>query len=579
MNFRWKIAAQPDLVMVSKIKLAINCETSHAVILAQRGVDTFNKAKLFFRPSLDELHNPLLMKDMDKAVARIVQAIDNNEKIVVFGDYDVDGTTAVASMYLFLKHLFTTQKINPNYNLAFYIPDRYKEGYGISTAGIDFAKANNYKLIIALDCGIKSIDKVEYANSRGVDFIICDHHTVGDQLPNAVAVLDPKRKDCEYPYKELSGNGVGFKLSQALAQHYELDMEYLYSLMDLCAISIAADVVPITGENRVLAYYGMKLINEQPRAGIKAILDLSNVRKELSISDCVFLIGPRINAAGRIDTGNTAVKLLIANTADEAKGYCERINKNNTERQGLDKNITQEALLMLENDPEINAKKSTVVFSASWHKGVVGIVASRLTEKYYRPTIVLTESNGVVTGSARSVKDFDVYEAIAECSDLLDQFGGHKYAAGLTMPTSNVPKFISKFETVVNRSIKDHMLTPEIEIDFNLNFSEITPKFLRILKQFAPFGPGNMNPVFKTRNVIASGTPKVFKEVHLGLDVVQADYKTSPIAAIGFNLVAKLPILQSKQPFEIAYTIEENQYNGQRILQLNIKDIKAQIII
>lgn len=576
MNYRWKIQPQPHAVFVNKLAKDINCEPIHATLLHQRGFDNFDKAKTFFRPTIDQLHNPFLMKDMDKAVARIVHAIDNNEKIMVYGDYDVDGTTAVALTYLFLKDLFIQKGINHKYNLAFYIPDRYKEGYGISTAGIDFAKANNYKLIISLDCGIKSIDKIDYANTRGVDFIICDHHTVGDQIPNAVAVLDPKRTDCEYPYKELSGNGVGFKLCQALTQHFALPPDFLYSLMDLCAISIAADIVPITGENRVLAYFGMKLINEQPRAGIKAILDLSNVRKELSITDCVFLIGPRINAAGRIDTGNTAVKLLIASTEQEAQQYCVRINKNNTERQGLDKNITQEALQMLEDDPEINSKKSTVLFSSTWHKGVVGIVASRLTEKYYRPTIVLTESNGMATGSARSVKDFDVYEAIAECSDLLDQFGGHKYAAGLTMPTSNVPKFITKFETVVNRSIKDHMLTPEIEIDCNINFSDITPKFLRILKQFAPFGPGNMNPVFKTKNVIAEGNTKIFKEVHLGLDVVQSDYKTSPIAAIGFNLIGRLELIKSKKPFEISYTIEENQYNGQRILQLSIKDIRAQ---
>ncbi|MBC7411469.1 MAG: single-stranded-DNA-specific exonuclease RecJ [Bacteroidia bacterium] len=576
MNYRWKIQPQPHAVFVNKLAKDINCEPTHAKLLHQRGFDNFDKAKIFFRPTIDQLHNPFLMKDMDKAVARIAQAIENNEKIIVYGDYDVDGTTAVALMYLFLKDLFIQKGINHKYNLAFYIPDRYKEGYGISTAGIDFAKANNYKLIICLDCGIKSIDKIDYANTRGVDFIICDHHTVGDQIPNAIAVLDPKRKDCDYPYKELSGNGVGFKLCQALTQHFELAPNYLHSLMDLCAISIAADIVPITGENRVLAYFGMKLINEQPRAGIKAILDLSNVRKELSITDCVFLIGPRINAAGRIDTGNTAVKLLIASTSKEAQQYCVRINKNNTERQGLDKNITLEALQMLEDDPEINSKKSTVLFSATWHKGVVGIVASRLTEKYYRPTIVLTESNGMATGSARSVKDFDVYEAIAECSDLLDQFGGHKYAAGLTMPTSNVPKFITKFETVVNRSIKDHMLTPEIEIDCNINFSDITPKFLRILKQFAPFGPGNMNPIFKTKNVIAEGNTKIFKEVHLGLDVVQSDYKTSPIAAIGFNLIGRLELIKSKKPFEISYAIEENQYNGQRILQLSIKDIRAQ---
>jgi single-stranded-DNA-specific exonuclease len=576
MNYRWKLQPQPHSIVINGLAKIINCEPTHAALLNQRGFNTFEKAKLFFRPTINQLHNPFLMKDMDKAVARIEHAINNNEKILVYGDYDVDGTTAVALTYLFLKELFIEKKINHKYNLAFYIPDRYKEGYGVSTAGIDFAKANNYKLIICLDCGIKSVDKIAYANSRGVDFIICDHHTVGDELPNAVAVLDPKRKDCEYPYKELSGNGVGFKLCQALTQHYNLNTDYLHSLMDLCAISIASDIVPITGENRVLAYFGMKLINEQPRAGIKAILEFSNVRKEISITDCVFLIGPRINAAGRIDTGNTAVKLLVASTYEEAQQYCSRINKNNTERQGLDKHITQEALQMLDDDPEINSKKSTVLFSSTWHKGVVGIVASRLTEKYYRPTIVLTESNGVATGSARSVKDFDVYEAISECSDLLDQFGGHKYAAGLTMPTSNVPKFKHKFETVVNRSIKEHMLTPEIEIDCELNFNDITPKFLRILKQFAPFGPGNMNPIFKTRNVVDMGSIKAFKEVHLGLDVAQNDYKTSPIAAIGFNLAHKIDIIKSKKPFEITYTIEENQYNGQRILQLNIKDIKAQ---
>ncbi len=574
MNFRWNFKNIIDNSEVEELITSINVESYHGHLLNQRQIYNFDQAKSYFRPQLGSLHNPFLMKDMDKAVSRIQQAIANNERILIYGDYDVDGTTAVAMTFLFLKKLYQHLQLNPYYLLSFYIPDRYKEGYGISIDSIDYAAKNNFSLVIALDCGIKAMDKIAYANSKSIDFIICDHHTVGDTVPDAIAILDPKQHNCNYPFKELSGNGVGFKLCEALCESFHFDKQNLYELLDLCAISIAADIVPVVNENRILAFYGLQRINQNPRPGIKAILDASNVKKELSISDCVFIIGPRINAAGRIDQGSNAVKLLIADNHEEAQKYSSLIQKNNTERQGLDKVITQEALNMLANDSSTPLKKSTVLYNQAWHKGVVGIVASRLTEKYYRPTIILTNSNGLATGSARSVKDFDVYEAIAACSDLLEQFGGHKYAAGLTLKTDNVMAFTQKFESIVNDSIQEYMLTHEIEIDLCIDFAEITPKFIRILKQFAPFGPGNMNPIFVTRNVKDNGWARLIKDSHIKLDLSQQISPSISLKGIGFGLGHKLEVIQQQVPFDVAYIIEENDYNGQKTLQLNIKDIR-----
>lgn len=572
MNYNWIYTNTPNTTAVSQLSQSINVDHNISSLLIQKGITDFESAKFFFRPELSHLHDPYLMKDMDKAIDRIIIALEKKEKILIYGDYDVDGTTAVALVYTYLRDVAV--KVFPNIKdqIDFYIPDRYKEGYGISNAGIDFAEENNFKLIIALDCGIKSIDKIDYANKKGIDFIICDHHTVGAKIPDAIAVLDPKRKDCTYPFKELSGCGIGFKLAQAFNEKYKLDPAFLNDYLDLCAISIAADIVPVVDENRALAYYGLQKINSSPRLGIKAILTSTNVTKTLNISDLVFIIGPRINAAGRIESGKNAVRLLISESEQEARGFCELINKNNLERQGLDKNITQEAFLQLDNDEKIQEKKSTVVYSDNWHKGVVGIVASRLTEKYYRPTIVLTKTNGMYTGSARSVKDYDIYEAIDACSHLLEQYGGHKFAAGLTLKEENVKTFADKFEEYVSGTIQDYMLIPRIEIDLELRFEDISDKFLRILKQFAPFGPLNMAPVFITRGVRDLGYARTMKETHLRMELFQ-DSRNITIPAVGFGLGHKLNIINSKLPFDVCYSIEENEFNGKSTLQLSIKDI------
>ncbi|MDQ3046959.1 MAG: single-stranded-DNA-specific exonuclease RecJ, partial [Bacteroidota bacterium] len=492
MEKRWKVKSVENPEIVIKLSEELKIDKILASLLVQRGITDYAGAKNFFRPQLKDLHDPFLMKDMDKAIVRLETAIQKNEKILVYGDYDVDGTTAVSLVYSFLKSLPQCAAGQ----ISYYIPDRYAEGYGISFTGIDFAKDNNFSLIIALDCGIKSIDKVSYASERNIDFIICDHHRPGDTLPDAVAVLDPKRDDCSYPFDELCGCGVGFKLVQAYAQKNYIPFEQLSEYLDLTAISIASDLVPIVGENRILCYFGLEQINKSPRRGIKAILELANIKKEVTINELVFTIGPRINAAGRIETGRNAVELLVSETLDHAQTSGRNINITNTERRSLDLTITQHALSMIDNDPELIKRKSTVLFHNEWHKGVIGIVASRLTEKYYRPTIVLTESNGKATGSARSVKDFDVYDAIEACSDLLEQFGGHKYAAGLTLKLENLEAFQKRFEEVVSNTILDHMLIPEIEIDAELDLCNISPKFFRILKQFSPFGPGNPSPVF-----------------------------------------------------------------------------------
>lgn len=565
---RWIVKPKGDAAVIEQLQKELNVDPVIATLLTQRGITTFEEAKAFFRPDLSHLIDPFLMKDMDKAVDRIREAVANNEKILVYGDYDVDGTTAVSLMYMFIRNFHKA--------VDYYIPDRYAEGYGISFKGIDFAKQNGFTLIIALDCGIKSTDKIEYATGRGIDFIICDHHRPGDELPKAVAVLDPKRDDCGYPYKELSGCGIGFKLAEAYAISNKLPVEDLYKYLDLTAISIAADIVPITGENRVLAYYGLKQLNTNPREGIKAILELTNVKRELTISDLVFVIGPRINAAGRIESGKLAVQLLTSGDAASALDSGNSININNNERKELDTLITQQALAMIEENASLISRKSTVLFHPEWHKGVIGIVASRLTERYYRPTIVLTESNGLATGSARSIKDFDVYEAIGKCSDLLEQFGGHKYAAGLTMKVENVEAFQRKFEEVVSESLSDHLMVPEVEIDAEIDLTDINSKFNRILKQFAPFGPENMAPIFMTKGLADRGSSRVVGNNHLKMDVIQPGAPAVSYPAIAFGFGSQFDNIQSK-PFDLAYCIEENEWNGTVTLQLNVKDIRVQM--
>ncbi len=568
MEKRWSIKPKGDEIVVKKLASELGIDEVLGNLLVQRGIKTFEEAKKFFRPSLDDLHNPFLMKDMDKAVARIETAIKNNEKILVYGDYDVDGTTAVALVYSFFK------KHTAEGNIDYYIPDRYAEGYGISFTGIDYAKENNFSLIIALDCGIKANDKIDYANERNIDFIICDHHRPGDILPNAVAVLDAKRTDCTYPFDELCGCGVGFKLIQAYAQKNNILFEELHEYFDLTAISIASDLVPVVGENRTLCYFGLQQINKKPRKGIKAIFELANVKREITVNELVFIIGPRINAAGRIKTGRDAVALLISDCSESANTSGISINITNTERRVLDVDITAQALSMINDNPEMIARKSTVLYHPDWHKGVVGIVASRLIEKYYRPTIVLTESNGKVTGSARSVKDFDVYNAIESCADLLEQFGGHKYAAGLTLKIENVVALQQRFEEVVSATIEEYMLTPEIEIDAELELKNITPKFYRVLKQFAPYGPENMSPLFVTKELMDKGYVRIVGTNHLKMDFQTAQNPRESIPAIAFGQANHFDDVLRKKIFTACYAIEENEYNGNTSLQLNIKDMK-----
>ncbi|MGQ0827299.1 MAG: single-stranded-DNA-specific exonuclease RecJ [Bacteroidota bacterium] len=568
MEKRWSIKPQADGTITDRLTSELGIDKILASLLVQRGVTTYDDAKKFFRPSLNDLHDPFLMKDMDKAIARIEKAIQSNEKILVYGDYDVDGTTAVSLVYTFFKNHYP--------NIGFYIPDRYAEGYGISFQGIDFAKENNFTLIIALDCGIKSIDKINYANERNIDFIICDHHRPGDTLPAAAAVLDPKRSDCSYPYDELSGCGIGFKLIQAFAQKNNIAFDALTQYFDLTAISIASDLVPITGENRALCFFGLEQINKNPRKGIKAILELANIKKEITVNELVFTIGPRINAAGRIETGRNAVELLISDNHDDAKTNGLNINITNTERRTLDVTITQHALSMIDQNAELMKRKSTVLFHPEWHKGVIGIVASRLIEKYYRPTIVLTESNGKATGSARSVKDFDVYDAIEACSDLLEQFGGHKYAAGLTLKLENVDAFQKRFEEVVNATILEHMLIPEIEIDAEIKLNEITPKFFRVLKQFAPFGPGNHSPVFVTKGLMDKGYVRIVGNNHLKMDIHSSTDPKLSFSSIAFSQGNYFDDVLRKKPFSACYAIEENEFNGNVSLQLNVKDMKME---
>lgn len=561
---RWTIKPKPVAGKVKSLAQTLNVEENIASLLLQRGIETFEDARKFFRPSLDDLHDPYLMKDMDLAVSRIERAIASSENIMVFGDYDVDGTTAVSLVASYLKSYYQ--------NIATYIPDRYDEGYGVSFKGIDYADDNGISLIIALDCGIKSIDHVAYAKERNIDFIICDHHRPGEFLPDAVAILDPKRQDCTYPYDELCGCGIGFKLIQALGKNRGESIEDVMLYLDLVATAIAADIVPMTGENRILAKFGLEVINSNPRPGIKALIHQVK-KKVLDITDVVFIIAPRINAAGRIKHGNHAVELLSEFDFDQAVQFASEIEKYNADRKELDKQITIEALDQI-NEKNENERFTTVVYQEDWHKGVIGIVASRLIETYYRPTLVFTKSGEKLAASARSVKNFDVYNALEACSEHLEQFGGHMYAAGLTLKEENYQDFKNAFEEIVKETILEDSLTPEVLVDAEIDFSEITPKFIRILKQFEPFGPQNMTPVFISKNLVDTGFGKRIgkSEEHMRLFIKQNN--SEGIAGIGFGLGNKMDITTNRQLFQAVYCIDENEWNGNITLQLRLKDIK-----
>lgn len=561
---RWTLKPKPNPQTVDHLSTVLGVDKPIASLLAQRGISTFEEAKKFFRPNLEDLHDPFLMTDMEVAVDRIEQALQKGENIMVFGDYDVDGTTSVALVSSYLKTIYP--------NVATYIPDRYEEGYGVSYKGIDFAADNDISLIIALDCGIKAIEKVAYASEKGIDFIICDHHRPGAQIPSAVAVLDPKREDCEYPYKELCGCGVGFKLLQALNQSRGESFDLLIPYLDLVATAIGADIVPVTGENRILAYHGLQVINAAPRAGFSAILE--QVKKEqLTLTDVVFIVAPRINAAGRMKHGLHAVNLLTENDMTQARIFAAEIEEYNKDRRDTDKAITEEALAQIIELKE-EERKTTVVYCETWHKGVIGIVASRLTETYYRPTLVFTRSGEKLAASARSVSGFDVYDALEGCIEFIEQFGGHKYAAGLTLLSEQYENFKRKFEEVVSATIDPNLLTPEIQIDAEIDLKDITPKFHRILKQFAPFGPGNMSPVFMTRNLKDTGYARCVggDDKHLKARFFQRDNNRS-FDAIGFDLGKKCELLGEGKKVKAAYCLEENEFQGNVSLQLKLKDI------
>ncbi|MGE0568158.1 MAG: single-stranded-DNA-specific exonuclease RecJ [Bacteroidia bacterium] len=567
MEKKWNILGEslnPESTL--KIEKLIQVDRIIASLLQLRGFTEFEEIRDFFRPDYSHLHDPFLMEGMQIAIERISNAVSSNEKILIYGDYDVDGTTAVSLVYSFFK-THTPQ-------IEFYIPDRYAEGYGISYKGIDYAAENNFSLVIALDCGIKATDKIKYANEKNVDFIICDHHLPGDQLPDALAVLDPKKKTCGYPYKELSGAGIGFKLIQAYSIKHQLPIENCYQYLDLVVTSIAADIVPITGENRVLAYYGLEKINTNPCPGIKAIMNVNQMKKEVNINNLVFVLGPRINAAGRIKHGSAAVELLTCEDDQLSEELAKDINDTNSQRKDLDLGTTNEAIEMMETDPMTSFRKSTVLFNPGWHKGVVGIVASRLIERYYKPTIVLTQSDSQVTGSARSVKDYDVYQAIEQCHDLLDQFGGHKYAAGLTMKPENVEAFKIKFEEIVSSSITASQLVPQIDVDLIIELHEINPKLVRILNQFAPHGPQNLTPLFCSKEVYDTGWAKIVGNNHLRLEVYQKSNPNLRFSAIGFDKGDFINFLKDGKPVDIVYKIQENEYNGNIFIQLIIEDIK-----
>lgn len=560
---RWTYL-QADDEAVNTLQAQLNIHKVICKLLVLRGIKNFDEAKNFFRPSLEHLHNPFLMKDMDNAIARIEKAIANNENILIYGDYDVDGTTAVSLVYSYFTKFYN--------NVSYYIPDRYTEGYGISFQGIDYAVENNLSLIIALDCGIKAHDKIDYAKERNIDFIICDHHLPGDTLPSAVAVLDPKRSDCSYPFDELSGCGIGFKLIQAYAQKNNINTDKIYHQLDLVAVSIASDLVPITGENRILAKFGVDKINTDPRAGFKALMSELKLSRNLDITDLVFIIGPRINAAGRIAHGSEAVNLLIEEDFEVALEKTKKVQQNNTERKNLDKDITEEALSMIDSNAVLIQKKSTVLYQEHWHKGVIGIVASRLIEKYHRPTIILAASNGKAVGSGRSVPGFDLHNAIDACSEHLVQFGGHKYAAGLTIELEKINDFTRAFDQVVSERILDEQLIPQIEVDATIELTDINEKFFNIIEQMGPFGPGNMRPVFVTKDVYDTGYSKVLNGNHLKLNILKDGQ--NPKNGIGFGMGDYMKIIEIKETFDICYQLYANVWNGQTKIEFKLKDLK-----
>lgn len=564
----WRLRAPADPENVKQLSAELGVDPVLATLLVHRGIRTFEEARSFFRPNLSDIHDPFLMKDMDKAVERLEKAVSGNEKVLVYGDYDVDGTTAVALVYSFIRRLTSS--------VDFYIPDRYDEGYGVSEKGIDWAAENGFGLIITLDCGIKAIDKVEYAASKGIDIIICDHHLPESEIPAAVAVLDPKREDCHYPFDDLSGCGVGFKLVQAYSAKCGIPFESLLPLLDLLVVSIASDLVSVVGENRVLAHFGLKWLNEKPRVGLKAMISLANLEPEhITIDDIVFKIGPRINAAGRMESGRLAVELLTAEDDMTAMSIGTKINDNNNERKSIDREITKEALDMVQNGTCCTSENAVIVYGPEWNKGVVGIVASRLVEAYYKPTFVLTKSNGFITGSARSVRGFDLYDAISSCADLLENYGGHIYAAGLTMREENLAEFASRIDRYVSSHITKEMVTPVIDVDSEINFSQITPKFFRVLKQFQPFGPGNSSPVFLTRNVYDDGNGRKVGPggQHLKLELIQESQPYHQVSAIAFNMADSFEHIRNGNPVDVCYSIVENYYRGNSTLQLRIKDI------
>lgn len=568
MQKKWVYKQIPETAKVEALAKELNISHTLATILLQRGVNTFQQAKDFFRPSLDQLNDPFLMKDMDKAISRIIQAMTLGQKILIYGDYDVDGTTAVALVYGFLSTRYD--------QLDYYIPDRYGEGYGLSAQGIAWAAENDFKLIITLDCGIKAVKLIDGALDVGLEFIVCDHHIPGDQLPGAVAILDAKQKDCHYPYDELSGCGVGFKLIQAFCLKQGIPIEVTYDYLDLVAVSIAADLVPLTGENRILTHYGLRILNKKPRPGLQALIDISGIRGKVDISEIVFGLAPRINAAGRIDHAKAAVQLLLSKQSDEATPWAIKVNEKNSTRKHVDASITKEAIAMIEENDAMQEAKSTVLYKEDWHKGVIGIVASRCIERYYRPTIVLTESKEKATGSARSVAGFDIYEAIAACSDLLDAYGGHKYAAGLTMPVDKVSTFRQRFEEIVSTTITEDMLTPVLEIDQIIDLEEIHEKFYRILQQIGPFGPENMTPVFVTKNLQAHAKTRILKDEHLKFRIRSAPGHYFDGVAFGMARYAEQ--LNQGAVFDMAYTLELNEFRGERVLQMMVKDIKIQTL-
>ena len=569
MEKNWVIKAQGDEDVIASLSSGLGIERPLAQLLIQRGITTPEEADSFFNPDISGLHDPFLMKDMDVAVGRIQDAIQAGEKVMVYGDYDVDGTTAVSLVYSFFKDYFKA--------IDYYIPDRYDEGYGVSQKGIDYAALQGFSLVIALDCGIKAVERIEYARRKGIEFIICDHHNPGDEVPDAVAVLDPKQEGCQYPYKELSGCGVGLKLVQAFCIRTGVSKDIINEYLDLVVVSIASDIVPITGENRILAHFGLKRLNANPSTGLRAIKEVANIEtKEIDIEDIVFKIGPRINAAGRMESGRKSVDLLVSDKRKEATLISKKINSFNSDRRNVDSEITRQAIEMIRGNARLQEKSSTVLFNPEWHKGVIGIVASRLLDYYYKPTVILTQSNGLATGSARSVNGFDLYQAIESCSDLLENFGGHKYAAGLTMKISNVQQFTERFEKTVLDTIDPEQLIPVVEIDTELKLKEIHDDFFKVLKKFQPFGPENSSPIFLSENVVDNGYGRTVGAhgEHLKLTLIQEENPFKVFPAIAFHHGEKFKHVNKGMPFDICYQLVENEFRGRVNLQIQILDIK-----